>query len=159
MDDQIKDQLSEATQWCERRISGGRQFMPKTYDQFSNGFPWRFTLPLPPLQSATIAYIPTTGSTHTTLSSTAYNVFTPTDQPGFIEPELGEAWPTAKDQADSVRVRFVAGYASAAEVPRTAKAAIKLKLEHLYDPERVNEEQMEKTIDRMLGTNEYGAYA
>lgn len=158
-DDDINDKLHEATKFCERRISGWRQFMPKTYDALSRSFPWRITLPRPPLQSVTsIAYIPTTGSTHTTLSSTAYNVFTPTEQPGFVEPELGESWPTPKDQADSVRVRFVAGYASAAMVPRTAKAAIKLKLEQLFDPERVDEQDMEKTIDRLLGTNEWGSY-
>ncbi len=158
-DDDIKDKLFEATEYCQRRISGHRQFMPKTFDAVSRAFPWRITLPMPPLQSVTaVQFIPTTGSTYSTVSTTGYNVFTPTDAPGFIEPELGETWPTAKDQADGVRVRFVAGYASRAVVPRTVKAAVKMKLEQLHDPERVDEEEVEQSIDRLLGTNEYGFY-
>jgi len=151
--------LGAATEYCQREVIGRRQFMPATYDAIMPAFPFdRITLPIPPLKSITsIKYYDSNG-TEQTLSSTAYSSVTPTDDPGFVEPAFGEVWPTTRDRADAVTVRFVAGYASRAEVPQSIKEAVLLKTEHLYDPGRVKEADVTRAVSDLMNQYEYGHY-
>jgi uncharacterized phiE125 gp8 family phage protein len=164
-DVEIAAMLSAATNYCQRRIGGHRQFVQATYDGVVPAWPidQRLTMDLPPLSSVTsVKYFDSDG-TEQTLSSTAYDTVTPTDSPGYIEPVFGTTWPTARNQHNAVTVRFVAGYGSADEVPDTVKAAIKLTLGHLF----CNRSEvvtgtivtaMKKGVDALLACNEYGHY-
>ena len=42
-------------------------------------------------------------------------------------------WPTTGDYINAVRVRYVAGYAAAANVPETIKLWMKIRLANAYD--------------------------
>lgn len=154
--------LSAATEYCQREVAGHRQFMPATYDGILAAFPGaegRIPLPIPPLKSVTSIKYFDTDNAEQTLSSTAYSVLTPTDTPGFIDPVFGEVWPSTRQRADAVTVRFIAGYASRAAIPDGIKEAVLLKAEHFYDPGRVKEADMMQAIHDLMNHYEYGHYA
>lgn len=158
--------LNAATEYCQREVAGRRQFMPATYDGTLSTFPdniGRITLPLPPLRTIeSLKYYDVDGTEQTlggSTSTTAFETVAPTDHPGFIEPVYGEVWPTTRPRADAVTVRFVAGYSSRAAIPNGIKEAILLKTEHLYDPGRVKEADMNRAIHDLMNHYEYGHYA
>jgi len=169
--DDLARKLDEAVDYCQRRIDGRRQFCRATYDLILDGFPSddvddRITLPYPPLVNVSyIRYYNSTGgavycgsSGGSTASSTAWTQVIPGERPGFVVPAFGKVWPTTRVRPDAVTVRFVAGSTSPATVPPSIKAAVKLKLEHLWDPDRVEESTQEKAIDSLLECNGYGHY-
>ena len=141
--------------------------MAATYDltmpMFSS---LRITLPRPPLDRVTwIKYYDTNGVVQTFGSTTGstgstgyYTTVKPQKQPGYVEPAYDQTWPATRDRPDAVTVRFVAGSTAASSVPDTAKAAVLLKLEHLFDPDRVNEVEMERSIKSLLNCNQWGFY-
>ena len=53
-------------------------------------------------------------------------------QPARLCPVNGESWPDADTALNTVKITFVAGYASAAAVPQRIKQAIKLLVGHWY---------------------------
>jgi len=67
-----------------------------------------------------------------TYAATSFSVLEDTDG-GFVWLKSGEVWPTTNDRPDAVSVEFDAGYGDAAAVPAPIKAAILLKLGHLYE--------------------------
>ncbi len=177
-DTEVQRKLNEATRWVERKVGGYRQFMPATYDVSFDSFPstgeQRITLPLPPLGSITrVVYFNSTGASvsstggSTSFSSTHFHTIRPTDAPGYIQPVFGKTWPATRERPDAVTVRFIAGYGStvastgnrSGAVPDEVKAAIKLKMEQLWDPERVKTRDLNITVDSLIGGSEYGHYS
>ncbi|MEI7704521.1 MAG: hypothetical protein WCK73_07960 [Deltaproteobacteria bacterium] len=68
-----------------------------------------------------------------TLSPSAYIVDTDSE-PGRIAPAYGLLWPTARQQLNAIRVRFVAGYGSAGTaVPQSIRAAMLIMISDLYE--------------------------
>lgn len=173
-DDDIARKLREAVDWCERRITGGFQFMTAVYEIGLDEFPdgqndddCRLELPVPPLQKVNfVKYrapatgtLTTFGTTNGSTGSTGYYyTVKPTNAPGFIAPAYGQSWPATRAQPEAVTVRFTAGYSAQSSVPASIKAAVKLKLEELFDPERGEPERVERAIKSLLLANEYGAY-
>jgi uncharacterized phiE125 gp8 family phage protein len=107
----------------------GRALLTQTWemriDQFPRSTRGRIEIPLPPLQSVTfVRYIDDTGS-EATLDPALYTVETWHPMPR-IRPAYGHVWPTARDEDSAVRIRFVAGYGTAADVPAPIKHAILL---------------------------------
>lgn len=100
--------------------------MTQTWDYFLDAWPvnGEIELPRPPLQSVTaITYRDDDGTTHT-LSASDYNVDT-SGLLGRVVLKPSAAWPTVElDSGSPIKVRFVAGYASAALVPDMAKTAV-----------------------------------
>jgi uncharacterized phiE125 gp8 family phage protein len=90
-------------------------------------------LPMPPLQSVTsIKYIDDDG-VEQTLGASLYSVDTDTI-PGLITPAYDEEWPTdVRDQVNAVRVRYVAGFGAASDVPEDIRTWIKIRVGTLYD--------------------------
>lgn len=90
-------------------------------------------LPLPPLQSVTsITYMLRDGTT-ATLATSVYGVDAD-GEPGkvFLKPD--RSWPAdALYPYNAVRVRFVAGYGDASDVPAWARSALLLLLGDLYE--------------------------
>lgn len=91
------------------------------------------TLPLPPLQSVTsITYRDSAGVDHT-FAPTSYAVAT-ASIPGRVVLIKGQSWPTTElYPVEAIRVRFVAGWAAAANVPEVLKLAIKLLVGHWFE--------------------------
>jgi len=108
-----------------------RYLITQTVDLYLDSFPpWGILLP--PLQSVTaITYIDTAG-VEQTLSPSLYLVDA-VSTPARITPACNETWPTAREQNNSVKVRFVAGYGGAADVPESIKHWIMMQVKHAYD--------------------------
>jgi len=169
--DDVLLKLKAAIDFCQRRVSGGRQFCAATYDYLLRDFPsdgdeCRLTLPMPPLSKVqwikyydTTGVLTTLGTTNGSTGSTGYYItVAPQDTPGYVVPAYNQSWPSVRDRPDAVRVRFVAGSTSTSAVNSAIKAAVLLKLEHLYDPDRVDEGAITKAIDDLLSCMNYGNY-
>lgn len=101
---------------------------------------YMFRLPKPPLQSLTPTVgDPDLGITYTdaagvvqTVDPATYAV-DPSSMPGRIALADGELWPTdAIEQIASVKVRYVAGYGLAKDVPETFKVAMLQLIGHWF---------------------------
>lgn len=110
-----------------------RVFITQEWEITLERFPGRYiTIPLPPLQSITsIKYVDNNG-VQQTLDSSVYIVDT-SSEPGVITPAYDEVWPTPRFQLNSVIIRFVAGYGTAADVPEGIKLWMKFMIKTAYD--------------------------
>ena len=133
-----------------------RALMTQTPELVLDAFPTGgINLPSPPLQSVTsIKYIDTDG-VEQTLSSALYDVDTDSE-PGMVAPAYDEEWPDTRDQINAVRVRYAAGWTTAALVPYKIKAAILLVCADLHemrgDPVIGASVVENKTVDRLLAS-------
>jgi len=126
----IRDLLKAAREQFEDRT--GRVLMTQTWEQLFDWFPNTIQLLRSPVQSVTkIEYIDTEGVTQT-LATSEY-VLDAKSEPARIVEAFGKSWPTTRDTVNAVTVTFLAGYTTAALVPPSIKAAIKLMLGHLYE--------------------------
>ena len=121
-----------------------RQLMEATYDWFLPCFSSRsnrrgavivqersFEIPLSPLSSITsVKYFDTAG-VEQTISSSEYGVKT-SSEPGRIYNLPNEEWPDLEDDRieDSVTIRFIAGAATAGDVPALDRQAVLLLAQH-----------------------------
>jgi len=116
--------LRGARQLCESRT--GRALLSSTWDLLLDRFPAGLApirFPRAPLISVThLKYIDSAG-TQQTWSAANYKVLTGRE-PGELHRAYNVQWPTARCEPDAVEVRFVAGYAAAADVPELVKQAI-----------------------------------
>lgn len=119
----------------------GRALITQTWDYKLRGFPIdgsEIKLPRPPLQSVTsITYTDADGVSQT-WSASLYQAETPTSpwaSFGHVRPVEGESYPTTKPLTyDAVKVRYLAGYGSAASsVPAGILNAVKAGVAELYD--------------------------
>ena len=130
-DDLITSLIKVARIWSEGYQN--RAYVNQSITLKMNKFQNRLELPRSPLGSVTsVKYLDTEGSEQT-LSSSFYDVDT-TSEPGLVTLAYGQNWPAIRDVHHAIEVIFVAGYgATAANVPETVKAAIKLIVGHLYE--------------------------
>jgi uncharacterized phiE125 gp8 family phage protein len=121
----------------------------QTWELVLDGFPTGgIVVPMPPLQSVeSIKYIDTDG-VEQTLDALLYSVDVDSI-PGLIVPAYDETWPTTRDEVNAVRVRFVAGFGDASDVPEDIKSWIKIMVGTMYDnPQAVIVGQTVETIPR-----------
>lgn len=118
----------------------GRALVTQTWEYVLDSFPSEWIeLPLPPLQSVTsIKYIDTDG-VEQTLSSARYTVDSASDPGGVVVDADG--WPETYDTVNAVKIRFVAGYASAADVPAPIRAAMLLHIGDLFENRQIGTER------------------
>jgi uncharacterized phiE125 gp8 family phage protein len=139
-DDVLISALIQASRvYCEQFT--GRAFITQTWEEVIDIFPVNeIMIPLPPLQSVTSIKYDDGGGVEQTLGLTEYEVDA-VSQPGWVVP-VTSGWPSSVwEGINSVRIRFVAGYAPgtnspidlAANVPQSLKAAILLHVGQLYD--------------------------
>lgn len=123
--------ITTARQLAESEL--GRYLITQTVDAYFDGFPdGDRRIYLPPFQTVTsIVYVDLEGVTQT-LANTEYLV-NDKSKPGWIEEAFGKTWPEARQQANAVRVRFVAGYGAAAAVPACVKDWMLFKINTMWE--------------------------
>lgn len=126
-DTRIDTCISQAKEYAEWYLS--RTLMPTTLEIRLDAFPSEIELPMAPVSSITsITYIDTSGNLQT-VSPTAYNLDNFHVVP-YIRPIFGGVWPSTRAERNAVRVRYVAGYADAASIPESIRAALFLLVGH-----------------------------
>jgi uncharacterized phiE125 gp8 family phage protein len=129
----ITSYISAARLYCER--IDWRSFMTQTLEVWFDTWPGadEIAIPRPPLQSVTHVKYYDEDNVEATLASSAYYVDT-ISTPGRIVLNADESWPAMTLRpANGLVVKFVAGWASAGEVPQTIKQAILLVIGHWYE--------------------------
>ena len=116
---------------CSTQVVGPWQFPCCAQFRPYNSAP--ILIPLAPVQSITsVQYLDTDG-VQQTMDPAAY-VLDTASTPARIVPAYQTTWPTAANMPGGVVVRFVAGYGlTAADVPESIKAWIKLNVASLYE--------------------------
>lgn len=111
----------------------GRALMEQTLVAKWDCWPCEFELERAPVQSITsIQYIDVDGVTRTVSSSNYYTDLDST--PPRICRKNGYTWPILQlGRPNAVTVTYVAGYASADDVPRPIKMAISMLVDHWYE--------------------------
>lgn len=110
----------------------GRALMTQTWERVLDAFPaGAIELGMPPVQSITsIKYLDAAGAEQT-LAPSAY-ALDADSLPGWALPDADTDWPDTQAVANAVRVRFAAGYASAAAVPDSIKQWILIHVGYWY---------------------------
>lgn len=131
------------TQTCDYTIDCG--WPCKVRDGY-----WRTRIELPyaPVSSVTsISYVDGNGATQT-LASDQY-VLGGNDSYAYIDPAYNIMWPTVRNQAAAITVRFIAGW-SAANVPDPLRTAICFHVEIMLDRDPAQRELLERARDNLL---------
>lgn len=149
VDDVLEQLIQTAREQAQTEL--GRYLITQTLDLYLDRFPMQrlgapmlldrrsaheldpFAILLPPLQSVTsITYVDGNGATQT-LAADQYQVDA-ASKPARITPTYGVYWPSTRDQANAVTVRFVAGYgATAASVPACVKLWMAARVKTIFD--------------------------
>jgi uncharacterized phiE125 gp8 family phage protein len=121
------DELDGVDGWLNRAL------VTQTWQLSLDYFPERvIRVPLPPLQSVTQIEYDAPDGTPTVLDTDAYDVVIAAD-PGFIIPATSLSWPSTLDREAAVRIRYVAGYGDAEDVPEIIKNYIRQRVGQSYD--------------------------
>lgn len=112
-----------------------RALNPQTWELSYDAFPCgAIEIPLPPLISVESVKYDDSAGDEQTIDAANYYVDTASEL-GWIVPVSTFQWPTALEAANSVRIRFVAGYeeeSGASGVPDPIKTAILIMVSDLY---------------------------
>lgn len=127
----IEAMIGAATQAAEQMT--GRALMTQTWELTLDAFPAALELTRVPAQSITsIAYADSAG-TATVLAAPLYALDN-ADEFGFayVVPVYAGVWPDTRAEINAVKVRYVAGYASASDVPQAIKQWVLLQVGAMY---------------------------
>ncbi len=160
-DQWFEDNIKAAREYCEANILGGRSLMPTTLELILPRFYSKVEFPNPPLQSITSVTYYDSGNTSKTLASTEWIVVAPTSGIGYMVPAVNAVWPDVSSRPDALRIRYVAGYASAALVPAKIKKAILLLVCHWYENREASlvgtiSKEAEFSVMKLLRSSGYG---
>lgn len=110
----------------------GRALVSQTWEQTLDAFPaGEIQLGKPRALSITsVQYIDTAGDLQT-LSPSAYTLDAATS-PGWLLPAVDTSWPDSADVVNAVRIRFVAGYGAASDVPAAVRQWMLLTVATMY---------------------------
>jgi uncharacterized phiE125 gp8 family phage protein len=144
--DEVKDNAridgTEEDLWIERKIKAVRElaevytkrtFVTTTLRLTLDYFPSvEFYLPRPKLQTVTsLKYYDNDGTQQTLgASNDIVDAYT---EPGRITPAYNVSWPSARQQAKSIEVIYVAGYGDPGDVPQSIKDAIIVGVTQFYE--------------------------
>jgi len=124
--------IEAATGVAESRLN--RALLPQTWERVLDDFPdGAIRLGMPPVTSvASVKYLRAADGVEVTIDAAQYSLKNAV-LPGWVEPGYQLDWPTdVRRVADAVRVRFAAGYANAATVPREIRQWILLTIGAMY---------------------------
>jgi len=106
-----------------------RSFITRTLELAVDHFPVEIELLKGPVQSITsIKYLDSDG-TEQTLSGSNYVLDDYSPLP-WVLLAAGESWPATYDAANAVKIRYVAGFGDAADVPEDIKSALYIAVGH-----------------------------
>lgn len=133
----------------------GRALMLQTWEMSLDAFPAReIKIPLVPLNAiVSVIYIDRDGIEQT-VDAQNYEADTSVDE-GWIVPVRGFHWPVTMHTINAVRIRFIAGYGGAEDVPEPIRHAIRMHTAHLYDGRDIG--PAEHTKDTPLGWEQHVA--
>ena len=163
-DPYLRALITGARQYAEQELR--RYLITQTVDAYFHEFPHehdrRFFLP--PLSSVTgITYVDIDGATQT-LATSQYLVDA-VSRPARIEPAYGVVWPSSREQMNAVKVRFVAGYGAAPDVPECIKLWMKIRIKTLWDQRDQNVKQLgmptfeQSFVDSLLDPERVRSYS
>ena len=154
-DEYILSLITGARVWCEGYL--GRSLVDKTIDYLIDDFGLcPIILPSAPIRSITyVKYIDENG-TEQTLANTEYALFEHNER-GYLTKAYGKTWPVVRIERNAVRIRYVAGYATPAEVPQPIKQGILMLIGDMYENrtgQTNNQLFMNKTAEYLLSPYE-----
>ncbi|RJE88621.1 hypothetical protein D3P07_11550 [Paenibacillus sp. 1011MAR3C5] len=126
---QISDLITAAREWCEGYQN--RAYLTQTIEVALDKWPCNNTiqLPRPPLQSF-VSLIYSDNGNLITVNPDKYTI----DDYSFVPRLISKSWPSSKlPVANGIIVRYVAGWASIAEVPQRIKQAIIILTVHWFE--------------------------
>lgn len=122
-DSQFLGWISAARESAESETA--RALCTQTRELVLDTFPRAFVLRGAPIQSVvSLKYLDAAGAEQT-LDPLDY-LLDKDSAPGYVVPAVGKGWPATYPTINAVRLRYICGYASAAEVPATIKHWLKL---------------------------------
>jgi uncharacterized phiE125 gp8 family phage protein len=154
------DTIQEALDAGVKKLDGysgalGRALVTQTWSMTGSYRCTPLRLPLAPVQSATVSYIDSSGTTVTVAEAdTVLDV----DVLGwFVRPKTGVYWPTISAADNAVKVVFIAGYGDPEAVPSDIRLAIKLDVEMAYDrPDGERFKALQAQYDAIVRRNRRG---
>ena len=135
--------------WLGRAI--GSQTLELRMDRFPCAD--EISLPLPPLVSRTSVKYDDADGAEQTLSAEDYRLTGAGTDAGLIRLKSGKSWPNIIEQAEAVRVRYVAGYGLAEAVPGPIKQAVLLMVQALYGLKDRNLFISSESVDGVASTS------
>lgn len=128
----ITTYIGTATEMVEQII--GRSLMLQTWELTLNSFPAAFELTRVPVSSVTSIKYWDNDGIQQTLSGNLYTLDNADDNSyAYVTPVYSGAWPSSRDQNNAVALRYVAGYATATNVPESIKEWIKLAVGSMFE--------------------------
>lgn len=144
------DELDAIEGWLGRALI--TQTLELVLDRFPCGDDKKIYLPYPKLQSvSSVKYLDSSG-TEQTYDPDEYRVVNDATPP-YIEPAYGTSWPSTQSVSAAVRVRYVAGYGAAEDVPARIKQYMLHMIAYRYEhPEAASMAEVIKSpyIEHML---------
>lgn len=110
----------------------GRALITQTWELVHDVFPEAFVLRKAPIQSvASLKYLDSANGAEQTLDPADY-LLDKDNEPGYVVPGHGKAWPASYAVPNAVRCRYVCGYGNAAAVPQAIKQWMLLAVGTMY---------------------------
>jgi uncharacterized phiE125 gp8 family phage protein len=158
LDEHVASLLEAAVEYCET-VCGRSLRVSHTLTQKYDGWPLTVHFDRHPVTAITsVTYYDDDDATQT-VSSSNYRLIASSEAAAFLEFDDDFTLPTLSDRSDAVIVTYTAGYATLADVPHRAKAAINMKLAELFG--NLDERMVapnERAIASLLGTLDWGCY-
>ena len=145
LDTDIEDMIKDAQRLTEHET--GVSLTQSTWEVTLDSFPEAIELTRLPVASITSIKYKDLDGVEQTLSSGAY-ALDAQDTYGFayVVPLYGTTWPDTRDEINAVKVQFVAGVATAAEVPSHLRRKVKIYVAQMIEDQTQLSAQLEAII-------------
>lgn len=156
--------ISAARLYCEKLAN--KSFVTQTWDLYFDDFPGApFEIPLGPVQTVSSIIYTDSDLDSTTVTAGTY-IVDKHSLPARVNLAYGYSWPTATlNTLNAIRVRFIAGYGDAADVPEDVKQAILMLMAHMYENREqtvtasIGQKAMAYGIEELLGIDRVWTFA
>jgi uncharacterized phiE125 gp8 family phage protein len=109
-----------------------RALATQTRELALDGFPPCIRLPYPPVQSVTSVKYTDLNGVEQTIDAADLDIDV-YSAPARIRPAYGKTWPSPRPGYNVVRVRYVCGYAQAADIPEAIRHGMRLLIAHYFE--------------------------
>ena len=143
--------IATATDYLQRYTR--RQFVEATLAEYADDFAYNFpmVLEMAPIKSVSkVEYIAEGATIYSTLDKTVYDADRIVE-PAYLKLAEDGTWPDLAKVPNAVKVTYVAGYGTAAEVPDTIKHAVALQAaSHFFEREDARRERYMRTSMKII---------